>query len=345
MAPTENDKAATDLAEEKNKYGFGPIKKGKDTGENSELNDDESDDMGDLDEDENDEDGKPDDDSKGEEDADDDEDSDDDSEDDDSDEDEDDEEDEEDDSDDGKPNKKKVIPFKAHNKLRKKLGETQKLLEKALSDKADLEAKLPDDFEDRVKALAEEIGIADPENMVKITKLIKDAALGATKKLEEKLSALEQQVQEKNADSVVDEFPAEWESFEKDYFKTEFPNATDEQIKSARKVMEKLAKTKGIGGKAYTDKKTGKEVLDPYPLDYIFYKNKKEFEYVVTGKKKKGMETARTQGIKPERDTDGEVKHLPKNAKGSDIRALDKKYAEMESGSADGLRTPDNNSI
>ncbi len=109
--------------------------------------------------------------------------------------------------------------------------------------------------------------------------------------------------------------------------------------------MEKLAKTKNVGGKSYIDEKSGKEVLDPYPLDYVFYKNRKEFEYVVTGKKKKGMESARTQGIKPHKDTDGEIQHLPKNAKASDVRALDKKYSQLESGSFDGLRTPDNSTI
>lgn len=342
MQPNENEKAAQELADEKAKFGFKPIIKGKEQGENSDLSDDDSEDMGELDGDEEGADGEEE--TEGEEEADDDEESDDESEE-DSDEDDDEEEENDDESDKGKTHKKKVIPFKKHNELRKKLGDTQRLLNEALENNKKLEEQLPDDFEIRVKELATEIGISDPDNLTKLMKLVKDASMGSVKKLEEKLTDLEKQVQDKTAEAVVDEFPQEWETFQKDYFKAEFPNATDDQLKAARKVMEKLAKTKGIGGKPYIDKKSGKEVLDPYPLDYIFYKNKKEFEYVVTGKRKKGMESARTQGITTQKNDDGEVKHLSKNAPAKDIRALDKKYADMESGVSDGLRTPENNGI
>lgn len=333
MQPNENDKAAEELAAEKGKFGFKPIVKGKEQGENSDLNDDESEDKGDLDEENTDEE-ESEEEEEGEE-------SEDESEDEESEEDDEEEEEEEDTT----PKKKKGIPFKTHNKLRKELGEAQKQLKKALADNAELEAKLPDDYEERVKALAAEIGVSDPENLTKLMNLAKDASKGEIAQMAKKLADLEKLVQDKTAVSVTDEFPTEWDAFEKDFFTKEFPNATADQLKSARKVMETLAKTKNVGGKAYIDEKSGKEVLDPYPLDYIFYKNRKQFEGVVTGKKIKGMESARTQGIKLQKDTDGEIQHLPKNAKASDVRALDKKYAQVEAGSLDGLRTPENNSI
>ncbi len=110
--------------------------------------------------------------------------------------------------------------------------------------------------------------------------------------------------------------------------------------------MRKLAGTPNVGGKSYVHPDTGQKVLDPYPLDYIFYKNKDVFSELVTGKKSKGMEPrAGGNRITTEKGADGEVKHLNKNSSVSDIRALDKKLSRMEADSNDGLRAPENSNI
>ena len=242
--------------------------------------------------------------------------------------------------------KKKVIPFKVHNQLRKDLRDTQALLAKALADKEEIAAKLPDDFEDRVKALATEIGVDNPEGLLKITKLMKEVAQGETAKTNEKLTKLEAQVAEFNKQNVkiVDEFPTEWATFEKDVVKAEFPNATPEQVKDLKKLMETLAKKPGVGGKLYTDEH-GTQLIDPYPLDYILFSNRKQFNAIVTGKKIRGMEIGKTQKIVTEHNEGGvENKKLNKSSSGKDIMALDREYAQLESG-LDDFHAPENREI
>lgn len=262
----------------------------------------------------------------------------DDSEEEDSDEDDSDEDEEEEDESEDKSQKKGKVSFQAYNKLRSQVRELTKKL-------ADTEAKLPDDFQERLQSLAKEIGVSDPENLTKIVNLMKEAVVGkSVKVLEAKISELEKKVTDQTKTTVVDEFPNEWIPFEKDFFKKEFPNATDEQLKTARETMRRLAGTKNVGGKSYIHKETGQEVLDPYPLDYIFYRNKDVFSELVTGKKRKGMESARTFGNRREEgDGEGE-KHLNKNSSASDIRALDKKYSKMEAGESS-MRAPADSTI
>lgn len=337
MSPNdENKKAANDLAAEKEKFGFGPIKKGRDEGENSDLDDNQ--DMGDLEDENEDEDEEVD---KSNDEGDEDE-SDEESDEDDDESDDDDEDEEEDEE----PNrkKKKVIPFKKYNELRKDLRKVTADLKEQIDNNKKLAAQMPDDFQERVDELIKDVGVADPEGLKKIIAFIQETVVAKNnEKLETKLAELEERVG-KNTPEIVDEFPNEWKTFENDFFVKEFPNATPDQIKSAKKVMEKLSHTKGVGGIEYTDPKTGKKALNPYPLDYIFYKNKKDFESVVTIKKSKGMETPRTRDIIT-KDDDGEIKHLKKDASANDVRNLDKKYSRIESGSFDGIRTPEDNSI
>lgn len=331
-----NELAGKELADEKAKYGFDrPAAKQA----NSDSEDEEDQDMGDLEDSEKEEevedvtDAEEEDESESDE-----------SEDESEEEFEEDEEESDEDEDDGS-SKKAKIPFKVHNKLRKELGQTKKLLEQALENNKALESKLPDDFQERIDALAKEIGVEDPESLKKIISLVKEVAVDKNvKNLEDKISKLETQVSDKRASEVVDEFPVEWDSFEKDFFSKEFPNATSQQIKTAHDVMKKLAGTKDIGGKVYIHPDTNKEVLDPYPLDYIFYKNRDKFEELVTEKKSKGMESSRGGGIKTTKG-DEEIKHLSRNSSANDIRALDKKYSRLEADASDGLRAPENSNI
>lgn len=334
-----NKVAEKELADEKAKFGFNrPAAKVS----KEESEDEESEDMGDLDGSGKDEEEEQETDESNEEEEEDDSEEEEETED-ESDEDED--EEESDDEEEESSSKKAKIPFKKYNELRKELGEYKRKLGDALKENKSLEAKLPDDFQERVDALSKEIGVQDPESLKKIINLIKEVAVDKNvKNLEDKISKLESKVVDSKASTVVDEFPTEWKSFETDFFSKEFPNATTEQLKSAREIMRQLAGTKEVGGKVYTHPDTGKEALDPYPLDYIFYKHRDKFEEIVTEKRSKGMESARGGHITSEKEG-GEVKHLSRNSSVADIRALDKKLARLEADANDGLRSPENSNI
>ncbi len=342
--PDANEVAKAALDAEKKALGLGSATKPNKADKSDSELDEEGEDMGDLEDD-----AEKGDDKEEEHDSEDDEEEEeeDESEDSEEDSDEEDEEEDEDDSEKDQSHKKrKGISYQQFNSLKKDLRSANKKLADALKNNEELQSKLPDDFQERVDAFAKELGVQDPENLKKIIKFVKETAVDKnTKNLEQKLNNLEKELAETKSASVVDEFPNEWKSFETDFFSKEFPNATDEQKKTAREVMKKLSHTRNVGGKPYIDEKTGKEVLDPYPLDYVFYNNKDKFAELVTQKKKKGMETARTQGITPEKEDKGEVKHLSEKSSSSDIRKLDKKYSEMEAGQFDSLRSPENSTI
>lgn len=239
--------------------------------------------------------------------------------------------------------KGKTVPISEFNKLRTQKREADAKLEEALKKNKDLESKIPDDFEERTDALMKEIGVEDPENTKKIIKFVKEAALGNVKDLEEKLANLEKIVEQSKRDNIqiVDEFPEEWKTFEKDILSEEFPNATREEIKEMRTLMEGLAKDPKTGGKTYKHE-SGETVLDPYPLDYILFKNKKKFEELATTRVSSGMESGRTQTGK--RENDGEIKHVNSNSPASAIINLDKKYARMEADMKT-LRSPETSTI
>lgn len=327
-----NDKIAKDLADEAKKLGFDRVDEGQEHLNLEDDDDEDQDDEGNLDEEE---------DSDSEE-GDDDEDSDDDSEDDSDDEEDSDEDEDDDDTDDSTRKKKKVIPFKAHNELRKELGKVKEQLEQALADNETLQSKLPDDYQQRVDELVKEIGVKDPDSLKKILDFTKTVVDNGIKKNETRLTELEKLFNQSR--TVVDEFTTEWPTFKEKSFVKAFPNATPEQITKAEKLMNTLAHDKKTGGKLYKDEKTGKLVLDPYELDYIFYRNRSQFEAIVTGKKFKGMESARTRGITTDNDEDKEVKTLNKDSSAKDIRKMDKEIAAAEAGLSN-LRAPEDNHI
>lgn len=265
--------------------------------------------------------------------------------------DEDDEEDEDEESDEDSPRSKRKIPFKVHNQLRKDFRKAQTDLKTALENNQKLADKLPDDFQERMDVFTKELGVQDPDTLKKIIGFVKEFGVDKnTAKLEKQIADLEVKIAANKPDiAVVDEFPTEWEAFETTFFQKEFPNATPAQLKEAKQKMHTLSHTKNIGGKSYIDPKSGKEALDPYPLDYIYFKNRSDFEAIVTGKKFKGMESTRTQGIKTSREVAAEkggvVTQLPKNASAAEIRKMDKQYTRMEVGSDDNLRSPENSTI
>lgn len=237
---------------------------------------------------------------------------------------------------------KKFVPFKVVNELRKELGETKRLLGESIENNKKLEAKLPDDFQERIDTLSKEIGIQDPESLKKIINLIKEVAVDKNvKNLESKISNLEKQVQENKTSVIVDEFPNEWKSFEESSFSKEFPNATAEQKKSARELMRKLAGNPKTGGKVYEHPQTKQKVLDPYPLKFIFWEHQDEFKELVTDKKIKGMERSRGGHITTSREeANTDDLHVPKNASAATIMDKDKKYRQLEAGASDRFNKP-----
>lgn len=328
------DPAVKAQEDEMRALGLKPHSEKEKGGKKSDLEDDDSEDMGDLDEEETEDEEDEDEDTEEES-----------EEDDDSEEDEEDsdEEDEEEDSED-KKSYKKGVPFKKFNELRSELRTANKKIAEMATKNAELEAKLPDDFEQRVDALAKEIGVEDPEGLKKITSLMKEVMKGQTAGLEKKLSDLEEKFSEvKKNEPVKDEFSSEWETFEEDLQK-DFPNATPAQLKEAQKLMNTLSHTKGIGGKAYKDD-DGRELLDPFPLDYILFKNKDKFDEILGGRKSKGLENNRSQGLKHSKDDDGEFKQLPKNASAAEIIAYEKRSSRAIADGTDNLRAPVDNTI
>jgi len=253
--------------------------------------------------------------------------------------DEDEDEEEEEDEEEGQSHKKKGISFKQFNQLRSDLREANRKLEEITKSGGKKADEIPDDFAKRTEALAKEIGVENPEGLKKIMALMKEVSDGKTKGLEEKLAKLEEKLSEKEENAPIkDDFQTEWKPVDKSLRK-EFPDASDEEITEARKLMYRLSHTPNIGGKVMTDKTTGKEILDPYPLDFILYKNRSRFENIFGGEKTKGMETSRTQGRGNKKEEENENKPLKKNASVKDIREYEKRAARAMEG-MDNLSEP-----
>jgi hypothetical protein len=160
--------------------------------------------------------------------------------------------------------------------------------------------------------------------------------------LEKKLSDLEEKYGKMAEKAPIEDgFDKEWKPFQKSLQK-EFPNATPDELEEAENLMNELSHTKGVGGKVYKDE-NGRELLNPYELDYIYFKNKDKFSELMTGKKVKGMERSRNK--QKERETEqGEKKNLPKGASAKDIREYEKRSAQAMEG-MDNLSEPVDDTI
>lgn len=249
-----------------------------------------------------------------------------------------DEEDEEDEEEESQSHKKKGISFKQYNELRSDLREANRTIAKLIEKDSKKTEDVPDDFSKRVDNLAKEIGVENPDGLKKIMALVNDVITGTKTDFEKKLSDMEEKYGKiiKNT-PVQDEFSTEWKSFEKS-FKKEFPEATDEEVEAAQELMNELSHTPKIGGKVYTDK-DGRKLLDPYELDYVYFKNKDKFKEIIGGKKVRGMETNRSQGIKKGQDKNEENKPLRKGASVKEIQDYEKRSARAMEG-MDNLSEP-----
>lgn len=260
------------------------------------------------------------------------------------DEDEDDSDEEDDDEEeDGQSHKKKGISYKQFNELRSDLRKANKTIAKLAENNSKKVEDVPDDFTTRIDVLAKEIGVENPDGLKKIMALVQDVIKGTETNFEKKLADIEEKYGKLIKETPVsDNYNKEWKDFQKSSFSKDFPNATADQVDEAQELMNKLSHTPNVGGKEYTDP-TGRKLLDPYELDYIYFKNKDKFQALLTGKKSKGMEKGRTQGIDKNSKGD-ENKPLRKNASVADIREYEKRSAQaMES--MDNLSTPVDDTI
>jgi hypothetical protein len=323
----ENKTALATQEEEMKKLGLTPRSERVKNGEKDSDSEEEEEDI----EDENDAD------SEDEED----EDSDDDEENEDEDENEDDEDDE--DEEESRSHKKKGVPYKVHNQLRSDLRKAIAKIDELTNAGSKKVEDVPDDLTKRVEDLAKEIGVENPDGLKKIMNLMNEVVEGKSKNFEQKLRELEEKFGKIEKDAPIEDgFEKEWRKFEKNIFSKDYPDASDEEIEEAQKLMQELSHTPGVGGRPYKDE-NGREVLDPYPLDYVLFKNKDKFADIMGGKKTYGLETSRTQRRNREQ-SGNENKPLPKNASMKDLREYEKRSARAMEG-MDNLSEPVDDTI
>lgn len=257
------------------------------------------------------------------------------------DEDDEDEEDEEDDE--SQSHKKKGIPYKLHNEVRAELRAANQKIQELLDKDSKKVEDVPDDFSKRVDELAKEIGVENPDGLKKIMALVEQIVKGKSSDTEKKLADLEEKYGKiiKSA-PIEDHFDKEWKTFSKSFSK-EFPDASDEEIEAAQELMNELSHTPNIGGKVYKDA-DGRKLLDPYELDYIFFKNKDKFSEITSGKKIRGMERNRSQGIDKRKEDKDDSKPLRKGASAKEIEAYSKRSGKIMEG-MDNLSEPVDDTI
>lgn len=328
ITPAENKAARSSQEEQMKKLGLQPHSE-RIEGTDSESDEDEDEDTEDQEEEEESEDEEEDsseDEDETEEDSDDDED-----------------EEDEDEEEESQSPKKKGISYKQFNELRSDLRKANKKIADLIENDSKKVETVPDDFQTRIDTLAKEIGVENPEGLKKIMSLVQEVIKGTETNFEKKLADIEEKYGKiiKNT-PVEDHYSKEWREFSKSSFSKEFPNATSDELEAAQELMNRLSHTPGIGGKVYEDA-NGRKLLDPYELDYIYFKNKEQFQTLLTGKKSRGMEKSRTQGI--EKNKGGEEnKPLRKGASIAEIRDYDKRSARAMEG-MDNLSTPVDDSI
>lgn len=188
--------------------------------------------------------------------------------------------------------------------------------------KGDLSNTEISDLKGDIKALAKELNI-DETHLEKITLLSRKGIDDELTTLKGKLSKYEQLEQAKEEDITLQEqeeiFNDEWNDVAPS-LKEKFPNASREQLEKAQIHMDELA---------HSDK------YHEYDLDYILFKESKEFEKILFSPKKKGFESTST----PEGDLESEEDDLFTNPKTpqtmNDLLKLERKTKKFEEGLPD----------
>lgn len=206
---------------------------------------------------------------------------------------------------------KKYIPIdqytaeKAENK--QKFEEMQKTIDELKKGTSTKEEVNTD-----VKAFAESLGVEDPEVLEKIITFVTTGTKKTIDELKTKIEDLSSIKAEKDLQAQVKQeeakFNSEWDSFVKsDSFKNAYPDATPEQIAEARTLMDERSHSKDWA---------------KYDLDYIFFKNRADFDDSLGTKKFKGSGTTTTQGITEVKKSNGAPK-LSDSPTAEEIRAYD----------------------
>lgn len=195
------------------------------------------------------------------------------------------------------PRPKKYIPLAQHNA--EKLANKMKFEEmQATIDELKKGTSTKEEVNTDVKAFAESLGVEDPEVLEKIVTFVSTGTKKTMDELREKIDKLTTIKTEADAKDQIkaaeEKFTSEWDSFVKsDDFTEAFPNATAEQKKEARELM---------------DEKAHSEEWSKYDLNYIFFKNRTDFNDSLGTKTFKGSGQTQTQGITVQKTNTGAPK-------------------------------------
>lgn len=163
-----------------------------------------------------------------------------------------------------------------------------------------------------VKAFAESLGVEDPEVLEKIITFVTTGTKKTIDELKTKIEDLSSIKAESDVQAQIKQeeakFNGEWDSFVKsDSFKNAYPDATAEQIAEARTLMDERSHSKD---------------WSKYDLDYIFFKNRTDFDDSLGTKKFKGSGPTKTQGITEVKKSNGAPK-LSDSPTADEIRAYE----------------------
>lgn len=206
---------------------------------------------------------------------------------------------------------KKYIPIdqytaeKAENK--QKFEEMQKTI-----DELKKGTTTQEEVDTDVKAFAESLGVEDPEVLEKIINFVTTGTKKTMQELKTKIDDLASIKTERDQQNQIKQeemkFNSEWDSFVKgSSFKDAFPDASPEQIAEARAIMDEVSHSKD---------------WSKYDLDYIFFKNRNDFNDALGTKKFKGSGPTKTQGITEVKKSNGAPK-LSDSPTAEEIRAYE----------------------
>lgn len=182
---------------------------------------------------------------------------------------------------------------------------------------------------DEIKDLATELKL-DPEGLGKIFNKFESLI---DRKFSSKLPPQDLVTDFQTRKEAAEEaayFEEEWTAPKfQEAIESSYPRATARQLTQAKELMDELSHSED-GGRVVKGP-DGKERLVPYPLDYILWAHKEDFDAILSSKRRHGIESANRASIDETADEDIDRT----SAKG--MEALDKKYRDMEAGDS-GLR-------
>lgn len=183
---------------------------------------------------------------------------------------------------------KKFIPLPQYLEEKQKHKEEIKTLQETIAElnkgkTVDNKSSVEKEIQDEIRTFAEEHGLAD-DVISELINLASKPTLKVVEELKRKVDELSNpKAPEKTKEQILAEenarFEQEWNNFDID---KHLSGLTPEQKEEAKRVMDELAHTKE---------------WHRYDLDYIFFKNRGEFEDAVGTKQFKGSGPSKTQGI------------------------------------------------